>query len=354
MEKELHNLEDFLNDDHFRSWVLEQGADPLNIYWRKWLEDHPDKAVSFHQAVKILETLRDQSVPWATEHKEQTLRHIQSAIREDRSEESKTIPLYPARQKRSYGWYKIAVSAAIVFLLTAAIWQLVVFRSSPAENGIVHEWIIQSSKDQRAEVQLPDGSIVVLNAGSELKYDRSGFGKGSREVFLTGEAFFDVYKDPANPFRVHSNELITTALGTSFNVRAYPGLLQKIQLATGRVKVDKTGDDHTVTAAVILDPGQEAILESDGGLHIQQVPISHIDAWRKGSILFDRTPFDEAVKILEIWYGAEIVVKGIKDAQPLINGRFDNEQLDKILESMQFSLGFHYTIDGKQVTIEFY
>lgn len=353
LKNELHKLEDFLNDSHFRDWILNEQPDPQNPYWKQWLEDNPDKASLFRRAVQVLETLRDQSVPWAEESKAQILERIQSAIRQGENSSNESVPLFPDQRRRPFRWYK-AAAAILILLSSAALWQMDIFNGNPSPDITNNNRITRATAGQRSTIYLPDGSIVFLNAGSQLQYDSSAFEGTSREVFLTGEAFFQVHKNPGKPFRVHSNGLITTALGTSFNVRTYTGLPSKIQLASGKVRVDKTGVGRQTEESIVLEPGQEAIVGKDGRLHLQEIPVDHIDAWRTGALLFDRTPFDEAVKTLEIWYGKEIVVKGMKNIQPLINGRFDNEQLDKILESMQFSLGFNYTIEEKHVIIEFY
>lgn len=354
MKKELRHLEDFLRDEHFRRWVLEEGSNPLNIYWRRWLEDNPEKATRFHQAVRILEFLRDASVPWAEERKARTLEQIKRSIGKGQSLGNESIPLYPPQRTLSSGWYKIAVSAVVIFLFAVAIWQLSKTDRPVSQEVVVNDWIIRSSpKGQRSEIHLPDGSTVFLNSETELKYNRTGFALKHRDIFITGEAFFEVQKNADLPFRVHSDAFVTTALGTAFNVRSYAGLPHKIQLASGKVKVDNLDEGRQAVAAITLEPGQEAVWGEDQKLHIRQIAVSNIDAWKNGILIFDKTPFDEAVKALEIWYGTAISIKGMDNRQFMINGRFENEQLDKILESMKFSLGFSYTIDQQRVTIEF-
>lgn len=354
MKKELHHLEDFLNDDDFREWVLEGKSGRLHLYWLRWLETHPDKASPFHQAVKVLESLKDESVPWDQDRKSRTLRHIQAGIRKTQSTGDKYVSLYPRQKKRPYHRYKIAASLAILFAFTLTFWWLRTANRSAQQEGAANDWVTQTNlRNQFSEIQLPDGSTVTLHRDSELKYDRSGFGRGHRNVYLTGEAFFEVQKNPEQPFRVHSGEFTTTALGTSFNVRAYADLPIKIQLATGKVKVYSDGESQQSGEEIILSPGQEAALGKDQQLHVRQIAIGKIAAWKKGVLVFDKTPFEEAVKILERWYGVEIDVKGPADRQPVINGKFDNEELDKTLASMQFALDFSYSINDQHIKIEF-
>lgn len=354
LTKKLDRLDDFLNDDDFRRWVLEENKNDRNLYWSGWAANNPDKAGRFRQAIQVLESLRDESVPWAEERKIRTLRNIRSAIRKAQGARETNI-LQPRDWYRlPRVWYKTAAAAAILLFFSLAVWQLGRDSHVPSSEIAFSDWVTESNKSgQRSEVVLPDGSIVALNAESELKYDRLDFGKGHRDVFLTGEAFFEVRKNPESPFRVHSNELITTALGTSFNIRAYADLLTRVQLATGRVSVNRDRKSSPAGEAVLLEPGQEAVLGRDEKLQVRHIAVSRIDAWRNGILLFDRTPFREAVKTLERWYGVEITVKGLGAGEPVLTGRFDNEQLGKTLESMQFSLGFRYTIDRRWVMIEF-
>lgn len=374
MTKKPDRLDDFLNDDDFRHWVLEEKKSDRNLYWSGWAANNPGKADRFRQAIQVLESLRDESVPWTEEREARTLRNIRSAIRKAREARETNIPQTPEWYWLPHVWYKTAAAAVILLFFSLALWQFGRDSHAPAPEIAVSDWVSESNiSGQRSEVVLPDGSIVALNAESELRYDRLSFGRDHRDVFLTGEAFFEVRKNPESPFRVHSNDLITIALGTSFNVRAYADLPTRVQLATGRVSVSRDGGSGSPGEAisseaisseaitnevasgevVFLEPGQEAILGQDEELHVQHIAVSRIDAWRNGILLFDKTPFREAVRTLERWYGVEITVKGLTGGEPVLTGRFENEQLGKTLESMQFSLGFRYTIDRDRVTIEF-
>src|SRR5690606_21518010 len=123
---------------------------------------------------------------------------------------------------------------------------------------MTEEWTTKSNPiGQKSIIQLADGSKVVLNADSELKF-LDNFGQGHREIYLKGEAFFEVALDSLRPFTVYSGESVTMALGTSFNINSYDNKKVQIQLATGKVKVIHEDKEKE---PVYLDPGEEVIVE---------------------------------------------------------------------------------------------
>lgn len=200
-------------------------------------------------------------------------------------------------------------------------------------------------------ITLPDGSTVVLNADSKVTYNND-FAQ-NRTIHLEGEGFFEVVRDENHPFIVITDKIATTALGTSFNIKAYQGNPKiKITLATGKVRVENSLDKNQLE----INPG-EAVYYSDvkNTLQKEKVDLAHDLSWKEGILHFEKTPFNEIVEDLERWYGVNIQVKG-KEKIPeyKCSGTFQpNEYLTNVLKVLSYSVDFEYTIKGNDVILEF-
>jgi ferric-dicitrate binding protein FerR (iron transport regulator) len=171
------------------------------------------------------------------------LRKINNRISEKESaKSSKAVPgIQPTRK-----WYleyfhyaKVAATIAIfVIVSTVLTFNFNNYQQNSPLSAITY--VIQStSVGQKLKFRLPDGTDIILNAASSIKYP-DHFPEGKREVFLSGEAFFDVKRDTSSPFIVHNDKITTTALGTSFNIKATNNEVN-VALATGRVSVEMEG-----------------------------------------------------------------------------------------------------------------
>jgi transmembrane sensor len=200
-------------------------------------------------------------------------------------------------------------------------------------------------------ITLPDGSTVVLNADSKLTYNND-FAQ-NRTIHLEGEGFFEVVRDENHPFTVITDNIATTALGTSFNIKAYQGNPNiQITLATGKVRVENSLDKNQLE----IHPG-EAVNYSEvkNTLQKEKVDLAHVLSWKEGILHFEKTPFNLIVEDLERWYGVNIQVKG-EDKIPeyKCSGTFKpHEYLSNVLKVLSYSVDFEYTIKGNDVILEF-
>jgi ferric-dicitrate binding protein FerR (iron transport regulator) len=157
------------------------------------------------------------------------------------------------------------------------------------------------------QITLPDGTKVWLNAGSSLKYPMS-FAKNERRVSLEGEAFFEVTKDSARPFKVLSKGQEIEVLGTAFNVNAYPdNTVIKTTLVNGKVKLS---NDKRYSKAIFLLPGQQSTNSNNGKIHLANVDTAPFTAWKEGLFYFDETPLSDALQQIGRWYNVEVKYKG--------------------------------------------
>ena len=261
--------------------------------------------------------------------------------------------IHPKKPKTIRIWF--AVAASLTMLITFGL--SFTLNKIPAEDQVFAaelEIVKLTKSTQRAQrklLVLPDGSKVTLNAESTIIYGEDF--KTNRTIKLDGEAFFEVAKDPEHPFTVISQNISTTALGTSFNVKSYP-TDRKIQvsLATGKVRVE----DRLNQSNVEILPGEGVRYDHKANsLEKVNVDLRGMLSWREGILHFDKVPFNVILEDLERWYGVEFTVSGKSKTPTLLcSGTFGpNEYLSNVLKALSYSVDFGYQIDDKTVSLDF-
>lgn len=251
----------------------------------------------------------------------------------------------PPTRRTGFRSVWIGLAASLTLILTLGF----LFQSSlfPPDSSAISLVVKENPAGQKSKVHLPDGTIVHLNAESRVVYPESF--TDVREVQLVGEAFFEVVKDASKPFSVTSGRLKTVALGTSFNIRAFTGeAMEAVTLLTGKVRVEDALSD----TEVILDPLQEVIVQGDQKISKPQTANTGVTNWMRGVLVFKETPFKEVVRELERWYGVDINVRNMPPGLTS-SGVFENEYLNNILLVLSHNMDFEYTLNGKQVEINF-
>ncbi|MEG2339630.1 MAG: FecR domain-containing protein [Odoribacter sp.] len=194
---------------------------------------------------------------------------------------------------------------------------------------------------------LSDGSRVWLNSETEMKYPVV-FSKDRREVFVTGEAFFEVVKDSTRPFIVCTAKTRTTVLGTSFNVMSYQDEQQtEITLVQGAVSVDAGKDNCRIL------PGQQVLVNNRSlKMDRREVNASFYTSWKDGLFDFDNMPLSELVAKLERWYDVDFFFMSRDAAERRFTGAIKrNNTLQFMLDFIQKTSGVHCVIKGKTVTV---
>ncbi|UII26418.1 FecR domain-containing protein [Fulvivirga maritima] len=214
------------------------------------------------------------------------------------------------------------------------------------------KWITKATPNgQRSVVRLKDGSVVTLNAGSSITYPEF-FDKAKRQIKLKGEAFFEVSKNAAWPFVVESQGVLTTVLGTSFNIKAFDNQNTQVTVATGKVKVAST--DIDVPQEAILRPNQQANFRlEDELMEVKEVDIDNYLAWKTNELYFDMIPFSEVLEVLEKKYNVHIAMTNDLSSKCLVRARYKNESLETVLKGLQLLVHFNFKIhDGNKITVE--
>ncbi|WP_125721271.1 FecR family protein [Flavobacterium ustbae] len=205
---------------------------------------------------------------------------------------------------------------------------------------------------KKFDVQLSDGTLVHLNSGTSFKYPVQFVKNKSREVFLRGEAYFEVSKDKNHPFRVNAQEVNVEVLGTKFNVDSYTtNSTTDIVLVEGKVSLYK--NQKTSQNQVYLTPGfKGSSLKGQSDIKIEQVNTDYYTDWVKGSLVFKNASFDEIIKKLERQYNVTFINRNKTLGREIFNARFDNEPIEVVLKYFSDSYAIDYTIDRDKITIK--
>jgi transmembrane sensor len=261
--------EDFAQDDDFIQWVKSPEIE-RETFWQNWQETYPFKRNDVELARQLVLLTRHLPEPNVSGEE---IRAMKSEVFR-KIEELETPEDRVLRQLPVWRW---ASAAAVTGVLLLAGWYMFFYQSgnSPAYNEMVSKASeeyklieIENPDSSPRLVNLPDGSSVLLKKGSRLSYPNH-FKKDLREIYLTGEGFFEVAKDPERPFYVFANEMVTKVLGTSFTVKAYSEDEQVfVKVKTGKVSVFQSGTAEEKAnfgtnelRGLVLNPNQEATFE---------------------------------------------------------------------------------------------
>jgi transmembrane sensor len=262
----------------------------------------------------------------------------------------------PANTHRDMGaphharpWLRIA-AAILVIAGGIALWQFRSRAGSAPRTDDTSDMIAESAPNgTRRTITLGDGTQVTLNAGSTLRWPRT-FGRGARDVYLDGEAFFSVTHDATAPFRVHARGTVAHDLGTRFTVRAYPELAHvEVAVTDGTVSLRHDG---TAGDSAILRAGQLGRLGQSGAPTVESnVPLDRWTAWTGGALVLDGLTLADAIPQLERWYDVDVTIADSALARRRITARFRDETLPQMLDALTLALDARVQQSGRAVTI---
>ncbi|WP_212632115.1 FecR domain-containing protein [Pseudomonas sp. KB-10] len=183
---------------------------------------------------------------------------------------------------------------------------------------------VVTATGERREVQLPDGSQLSLDAQSSVVLD---FADGRREVrVLTGQAYFEVVKDSAHPFRVLTGQLSVTVTGTAFNVDS---MRQRVNVTEGSVRVS---GPHSAEASLL--PGQGVELSADGALQSNDQPIGQVAAWRQGRLILRQERIADVIDALRPYCSDVLLLRDSEFGEKRITGVYDLDDPDNALRAI--------------------
>ncbi len=305
-----------------------------------WYHKYDDTAAAFEAA-----HLTNPEI--AEELKSSLLSSIQAGIDVAGKEE-------PVRELRISGrrWWQAVAAASIGILIVAGLFRPDIFKSK--DTGTV---AVPTNPSPNSIITLADGSIIWVRPGSNVRYGKD-FDKGAvREVFLEGEAFFDIAHDEKRPFVVHTHELNIQVLGTSFNVRSYAeDQSVETTLIKGSVSIEKAYGTHA-SEPVILAPNQRAVYSKTDKTMAVSMLETPVTANRKEpniqteKLIFDERPFTEVLSRMEQKFDVKIFIDDRHLQTCPFTADLEKENLLEILDILKLAYGIDYAIYRNELFI---
>lgn len=248
------------------------------------------------------------------------------------------------------GWTREVLKIAVVLALFIGLYWHYTSKEKEMLSAIN---TISVPYGQRADLTLPDGTEICVNAGSELQYP-AVFAKDKRWVKLRGNAYFNVSNDPDRPFTVETELCDVEVLGTSFDVEAYPNSGEFLAtLISGKIKLSDKTDQ---AGQIVLAPGQEAIYTMGGRFVVNAVENTDRLRWREGLICFQDITLDGLIKKFEKYYDVQFDVRRKEILNHELSGKLKiGDGIDHALRVLQKSVPFSYSKsddDRVVITIE--
>lgn len=248
-------------------------------------------------------------------------------------------------------WLTIAASVSILLLLAASLRFFSVYQ--PFTNDVTYVEK-HNEKGMRSEILLSDGSIIWLNADSEIHYPEV-FDSQTRDIYLSGEAYFDIAPDTTLPFIIHLENNQIRVLGTSFNVKAYKeDDVVETTVVSGKVAFIRTGSlaSKDQKDTLLLTPNFKALYSKQTGKFTKAEVDARLDtAWKDGKLLFKSTQFAEVGKVLERTFGKKVIFANETIRQCRLTATFQDNSLEEIMILIAKTNDYAYEITEKQLII---
>ena len=263
---------------------------------------------------------------------------------------------------------RLLIAAVLAGIILSSYFLIFQRKNRPVKEVAVNE--IEAKKGARSFMRLPDGTQVWLNSDSKLEY-KENFNDNIREVTLTGEAYFDVVKDAAHPFVVHTSDIDIRVLGTAFNVKSYPQE-SSIEATLIHGVIEVTNKKRPSSPKVTLREHQKMVFQKEQGnpvavstgqatkakepFFVTALPQKSDTAivetsWVYNKLIFDGETFKEFAVKMERWYNVRIIFKNEKVANISSHYLIENETIEEALKALQEIEKFKYTINGNEIEI---
>lgn len=345
------NAEDFLQDDFFIAWVLHP-TQVENDFWEQWLSDFPGRKVHVDQARTILLAIRIKPVsPPVTDA---DVHDVMTFVSEHgyRHEAEERRPV----RSLFMSWLKVAVVLFVVSAGALLFYTQYNQPKFPSKDAVALQWIAFTNKSGQCRViRMADSSVAVLQPNSSLRYPNA-FLDSTRDVFLEGEAFFEVHENAARPFLVHSGDMVTKVLGTSFRVRAFAKEKSfKVVVNTGKVMVfTKQPAAKAEQRSVLVLPHQQVVLEREQVELVKDTVMATMLLAKETAqkeFSFNKATIPEVIEKLEAAYHVKITYNSRQFDQLTVTASLSDLPLDEKVKMLCKAVGATCSFSNHEITI---
>jgi ferric-dicitrate binding protein FerR (iron transport regulator) len=243
-------------------------------------------------------------------------------------------------------WKKaLRVAASILIPLLCVGLGYFFAENKSAEHG--GEVTVQVGVGQKAKLQLPDGTWVWLNSASSLACDKA-YNKKERVIYLKGEAYFEVSKDKARPFVVKTSDVSIEALGTHFDVKAYPGDgYATATLMEGSIRVSSPFRSE------VLAPNEKLTFTKSTGMLVKSelMDAEKNASWVSNQLAFEQERLEDIARVLERMYNIRVHFTSVKLKDIRFSGTIKNSNLDNVLQLIAFTSPIRYSLESDTAVV---
>jgi ferric-dicitrate binding protein FerR (iron transport regulator) len=363
-EFRLFDITDFVMDEDFIRWVNEKKkAD--NDFWDNWLNQHPDKHMVIAEARRIVESIGTEQKVISETEKQSEIERLMNTIRNQPLEAEEEIRSNVFTTSRKW-WY----AAAALVIMTTGILSYTLLKKDKSQQRFTYASIAPSKRlienvntsENTINIKLPDGSIVELAPDSRIGYSNNFDSTETRDIYLSGEAFFKVTKNPSRPFRVFANEIVTKVLGTSFSVRSFEAdTVIQVKVRTGKVNVYSQETSHAKEAeslnqpgGIILTPNQELVYQKSKQKFqkmLMEKPVMILPEATDQDMLYEDASLEKVFAQLSRYYGVNIVYDNDELKKCTVTADLRNESFYDKLGLICKAIGARYELIDGQVVI---
>lgn len=263
--------------------------------------------------------------------------------REKYKKEAHELLKHIEHSKRTWFRRVVSVAASVAAIVFIALGSIGYFNYMNEQKVTYAE--VKTTFGERKQVLLPDGTTLVLNSCSSVRYP-SHFIGSTREVSLEGEGYFKVARDEKLPFIVKTGNFDVRVLGTRFNVKSYStDEIVSVSVESGKVQVDLP------EAMMRLVAQEQILINTISGEYSKRKEERRVAGWIQGTFCFNNTPIRDVAKELERVYNCHIVFAPGEDFKNLISGEHDNKGLDSVLKSIAYVSGIKYKKEGRNILL---
>lgn len=351
---------DLLSDESFINYCKKSSPEDI-AYWEAYGRDNPEAQLLMENAAAELITLFNAMAANDLDEQATRLRNKLDKI------ETPVVRMQEPEEKKSKKVFSILKIAATAAAVLATVLFGIRYAAGTKKDNLK---LFIAACGEKKFFQLPDGTVVTLNGGSKLQ-PADDFGISNRNIFLEGEAFFDVKHNKKLPFIVHTAAMDVKALGTAFNVKAYPGdRITETSLLRGLVEVTLNESNNR---KMLLHPNEKVQWEKSNnglnssntaalGVRIPKAADSLLKklytteagnireiAWKESKLIFENDSFEDIAPLLERWYGVKISIQDEAIRKYRFTGFFEKEELNTVLNLLRESRSFNYEIEPGKI-----
>lgn len=360
----LFEIEDFVMDEDFIRWVNGKGKTD-NDYWENWLKRNPHKHLIVAEARRILESIGSEQSVIPPADIELEIEKVLQTISLRSGPPFKLSPVHHLSAR----WKYSSAAILMVAVLGVSAWFFSRGKKAPEKFAYVavtsSRQLIENVNNTKntITVRLPDGSTVQLASNSRISYDGKFDSMLTRDVYLSGQAFFNVKKNTHQPFRVFANEIVAKVLGTSFTIRAFEkDTVIRVTVSTGKVSVYSQVQSTVKESAapnkpggIIVTPNQQLVYEKSSQ-EFQKIllenPVMINAVSVNKTMAYEDAPVDKVFDDLGRDFGINIVYDSDLLRKCTVTADLSNESFYRKLDLICRAMGAKYEVIDAQVVIQ--